>query len=88
MATYATAAQANELIKTVAMLNNNIVDQLQRMMAIRTKLAGLTSAQRDTVRQAVADMGYDAPEIESILNRWATVETSVTAQALVKVETP
>lgn len=88
MATYANAAHAKELIYTVAMLNNNILEQLARLMGIRSRLGALTAGQRDVVRQAVRDMGFDDAEIEQMLTRWAAVDATRNAQGLALVEAP
>ena len=88
MATYARAAQARELINDVAALNNSALSQITKLVDIRSRLTALSQAERDVVIAAVADQGYDASEIQSLLSKWNQVANTVTAQGLAAVSVP
>lgn len=88
MATYEKAAQAEELIRRVAALNNGIVNQLSQAMALRAKLGALVPAEQDIIRQAVRDKGYDDVEIVAILNRIALVDARANEVGLIAVVQP
>lgn len=85
MATYREAAHAKELIREVANRNNSAIDTLNALSEARDKLSNLNATQRGIVESAVADMGYDMPEIVAILDRWAQVRAAALGQGVGKV---
>ena len=81
-ATYEQAAKARKLIERVATLNNSAHNTITELSLIRGDLLALAQVERDAVVQAVADMGYDPAEIQSILGNWASVLTAMNAEGI------
>lgn len=88
MATYQQASQARELIQQVASINNQLVANLSRIQAIRSRLVALSQAERDIVIAAVQDMGYEPIQIQAILAQWNAVDTAANAQGVATVPAP
>lgn len=86
MATYERVAQAKDLINRVARLNNQAHDAITRLSLMRGDLLALSQADRNEVIAAIGDVGYDAAEIQAILNGWQAVLTTMNAQGLGEVK--
>lgn len=86
MATYERAAQANDLINRVARLNNQAHTAITNLSTMRGDLLALSAADRNAIIAAVGDVGYDATEIQSILNAWQAVLTTMNAQGIGEIQ--
>jgi hypothetical protein len=88
MATYDVASDALELIHEAARCNNNAWSTIQRIKAIRDKLAAMSGPNQDVVRTAIEAQGFDAAEIEAILARWNQIHAACLVQNVTDVKSP
>ena len=86
MALYKQAAQAQKLIDQVARESNLALRTVTTLGVIRNDLLSLGLTDRNIVIQAITDMGYDAPEIQTLLGKWNTVLAAVTAEGIVTID--
>lgn len=88
MADFQRASQARDLIADTARLNNRALSALVQLRQIRDVLTGRTAEDRNEILTAVADLGYDAAEIQAMLNAWEAVNIEAIAQGVAIVDAP